>query len=130
MSAERENTTKHAWWIERDAIAIVKATTEDNTTSYLSPSEVKQINVHAVKLDEEFVASGSGITLTESSAIPEEFHESLAQFAIAKGYELKPETLQVAQYFKNEFNKSIRDGKRYANKDRDGSGYHIRGYDF
>tara|TARA_R100001591_G_scaffold84190_1_gene90620 strand:+ start:807 stop:1199 length:393 start_codon:yes stop_codon:yes gene_type:complete len=130
MPKERENAVNHAYFIERDAIAIVKTSTEDTTTSYVSPTEVKQINVHAVKLDEDFVASGSGITLTESPSIPEEFHEGLAQYAIAKGYELRPETLQAAQYFKREFDMCVREGLRYANKGRDGSGYHIKGYDF
>ena len=68
--------------------------------------------------------------MDESPAIPEEFHDALAQYAIAKGYELNPATLQAAQYFNNEWEMCIREGKKYANKGRDGSGYHIRQYDY
>jgi len=130
MSAERENATKHGWWTERDAIAIVKTSSTDTTTSYVSPSEVKQVNVHAIKHDEDFVASGSGITMSESPSIPDEFHSALASFAIAKGYELKPEMINLAGYFKQDFNNSVLEGKKYANKDRDGSGFNIKGHDF
>ena len=62
--------------------------------------------------------------------IAKEFHDALSKYAIAKGYELNPQTLQVAQYFNNEWEMCIREGKKYANKGRDGSGYHIRQYDY
>jgi len=51
----KTNALKHAWWIERDAIAIVKNSATNSTTNHVSVSEVKQVNVHAVKLDEDFV---------------------------------------------------------------------------
>lgn len=129
-TTERTNALKKVWWTERDAIAIATQSDSDTSTDYLSVSEVKTVNVHAVKRDEDFVASGTGITLAESSAIPNEFHDALAQFAIMKGYETKPETIQMAQYFRNQWEMCIREAKKYANKGRDGSGYHIRQYDY
>jgi len=126
----KTNALKHAWWIERDAIAIVKNSATNSTTNHVSVSEVKQVNVHAVKLDEDFVASGSGITLTEQPSIPAEFHEALANYAIAKGYELKPELIKMAGYFRSLFNDDIREAKKYANKGRDGTAYSIIPVDF
>ena len=126
----RTNALKHAWWIERDAIAIVKNSATVTTTNHVSVSEAKQINVHAVKLDDNFVASGSGTDMTESPNIPAEFHDALANYAIAKGYELKPELVKMAGYFRSLFNDDVREGKRYANKGRDGTAYSIQPVDY
>ena len=126
----RTNALKHAWWIERDAIAIVKNSATDTTTNHVSVSEAKQINVHAVKLDDDLVASGSGTDMTESPNIPAEFHDALANYAIAKGYELKPELVKMAGYFRSLFNDDVREGKRYANKGRDGTAYSIQPVDY
>jgi hypothetical protein len=86
--------------------------------------------VHAVKTDEKFVASGSGISMDESSIIPEEFHEGLTYYVIAKGYELKPETLQASVFWRSLWKEQISEGKTYSNKQRDGSSYHIKQHDF
>ena len=126
----RTNALKHAWWIERDAIAIVKNSATDTTTNHVSVSEAKQINVHAVKLDDDLVAAGSGTDMTESPNIPAEFHDALANYAIAKGYELKPELVKMAGYFRSLFNDDVREGKRYANKGRDGTAYSIQPVDY
>ena len=130
MADDRTSALKNVWWIERDAIAIAKSSATDSTTDYVSVSEVKTVNVHAVKLDEDFVASGTGINMTESPAIPGEFHEALANYAIAKGYELKPELIRQAGYFRSLFNDDVREGKKYANKGRDGTAYYVRPYDY
>ena len=125
-SNERTSALKKVYWIERDAIAIAQRSDSDTSTDYVSVTEVKTVNVHAVKTDEKFVASGSGISMDESSIIPEEFHEGLTYYVIAKGYELKPETLQASVFWKEQ----ISEGKTYANKQRDGSSYHIQQHDF
>ena len=129
-SAERTSALKKVWWIERDAIAIATRSSGDTSTDYVSVSEVKTVNVHAVKLDEDFVASGSGIAMAESSVIPEEFHDALTYFAIARGYELNPQTLPAASYWRTLWKEQISEGKSYANKNREGSGYHVRQYDY
>ena len=129
-SAERTSALKKVWWIERDAIAIATRSSGDTSTDYVSVSEVKTVNVHAVKLDEDFVASGSGINMTESPDIPEEFHDALTYFAIARGYELNPQTLPAARYWRALWKEQISEGKSYANKNREGSGYHVRQYDY
>ncbi len=130
---ERTSALKHAYFIERDKIGIVKVSDTDNSTAYVSPSEIKEVRVHFSKLDEEFISASSGSTgigVDEHPNIPEEFHLALAYYAIYKGYELNPKTLQAALYWKNLWQEQVSEGKRFANKAKDGSGYHIRQYDF
>jgi hypothetical protein len=131
----RRSALKNVWWIDRDQLGIAKTSDTDTSTDYISPSEAKQLTLYFVKLDEDFVRTtggdgSGGIRMDESPAIPSEFHDALATYAIAKGYELNPQTLQVAQYFNNQWEMCIREGKKFANKRKDGSGYHIRQYDF
>ena len=90
----------------------------------------KTVTIFAIKNDENFVASGTGIIMTESPAIPDEFHDALAQYAIMKGYETKPEAIQMAGYFRQQWEMCIREGKKYANTGRDGSSLSIKGYDY
>jgi len=129
-TAERTSALKKVWWIERDAIAIATRSDSDSSTDYVSVSEVKTVNVHAVKRDEDFVASGTGIALAESPAIPTEFHDALAYYAISKGYETNPNGLQQATYFRTLWREELNEAKKYANKQRDGSTYHIKQYDY
>ena len=128
---DKTNALKKVWWVERDSIGIASTSDTDETSTYVSVDEVKTINVHAVKHDENFVASGTGIAMDESPAIPSEFHDALAQYAIAKGYELSPEGLQSAAYFRNLWNMCITEAKQYSNQDRLGSqAYTIQQQDF
>lgn len=131
----RTNALKHAWWVERDAIGIVKRS-EDTSSKYVSISGTgKTAYAHVVKYDEDFIATAGtggtdGIRLGESPNIPEEFHEALANFVIARGYELKKDGIPQAQYFRSLFNESIREGKKYTNQNRDGTAYSVAGYDY
>ena len=127
------NRTKdEVYWLERDGIAIAKHNVTGNSpaSEYTGPEGSKTVTIFAVKNDENFVASGTGITMTESPAIPDEFHDALAQYAIMKGYETKPEAIQMAGYFRQQWEMCIREGKKYANTGRDGSSLSIKGYDY
>ncbi len=125
-------TKDEVYWIERDGIAIATQNVTGNSpaSEFTGPTGSKTVTIFAVKNDENFVASGTGITMTESSAIPDEFHDALAHYAIMKGYETKPESIQMTQYFRNEWEMCIREGKKYANTGRDGSAVIIKGYDY
>jgi len=127
---QRTAALKKVWWTERDSIGLAMRSDTDASADYISVNEVKTVTIHAIKHDENFVASGTGIDLTESSAIPDEFHDALASYAIARGYELSPNTISAAQYFDSKWAEAIREGKKYANQDRDGSSYHIKQYDY
>ena len=127
------NRTKdEVYWLERDGIAIAKHNVTGNSpaSEYTGPEGSKTVTIFAIKSDENFVASGTGITMTESPAIPDEFHDALAQYAIMKGYETKPEAIQMAGYFRQQWEMCIREGKKYANTGRDGSSINIKGYDY
>tara|TARA_R100001509_G_scaffold144648_1_gene100989 strand:+ start:216 stop:581 length:366 start_codon:yes stop_codon:yes gene_type:complete len=119
---------EHLYFIERNAIAIVKHTGNNN---FISPSSVKTVTMFVIKEDEEFIAAdtGTGIGMLEEPAYKPEFHEALAYKVIAQGYEKRPETLELAQYFKAMFEEKVRESLETANKGIDGSGYTIAGYD-
>ena len=72
--------------------------------------------------------------MTDVPGIPEEFHDALIFRAIQRGYELKMaqdvKVVNTASYFRAGFEKAVKEGKKYANKGRDGSGYHIKHHDF
>ena len=125
-------TKDEVYWIERDGIAIATQNVTGNSpaSEFTGPTGSKTVTIFAVKNDENFVASGSGIIMTESSAIPDEFHDALAHYAIMKGYETKPEAIQMAGYFRQQWEMCIREGKKYANTGRDGAAINIKGYDY
>ena len=129
---ERNSAVKNVWWIEDDNLAIAKKSDTDSSTNYVSPTEVKEIRVHFIKEDEDFIAAdtGTGIGMNETPAIPAEFHDALAHYAIAKGYELKPELINAAVYFRKMWATANSEGKQYSNKSKDGTGYHIAQYDY
>ena len=125
-------TKDEVYWIERDGIAIATHNVTGNSpaSEFTGPTGSKTVTIFAVKNDENFVASGTGIILTESPSIPDEFHDALAQYAIMKGYETKPDSIQMAQYFRSQWEMCVREGKKYANTGRDGSSMNIKGYDY
>jgi len=72
----------------------------------------------------------TGIGITESPSIPEEFHEAIVDYAIMKGYEMSPEGLASAQYFKTNFKEQVMEGKKYSTKNRRGTTSTIIPQDF
>ena len=121
----------HKWWIKDGLIGLAKGS-NDTDTDYISPSAVHTVRYHYIKRDEDFIKTdtGSGIGMTESPAIPEEFHETLTHFAIARGYEKKPEMINSAIYFRNLWQQELNKAKRESDINKDGTAYFIQGYDF
>jgi hypothetical protein len=120
---------EHLYFIERGAIAIVKHSGGQN---FASPTSVKTVTMFVIKEDEEFKSddtSNDGIGMLEEPAYKPEFHEALAYKVISQGYEKKPETLELAQYFRAVFEEKVKESLETANKGIDGSGYTIAGYD-
>ena len=70
------------------------------------------------------------IGLTESPSIPEEFHEVLTHYAIARGYEKRPDMINSAIYFRNLWQQELNKAKKEADINKDGTPYFIQGYDF
>ena len=121
---------EHLYFIERGAIAIVKHSGGQN---FASPTSVKTVTMFVIKEDDEFISGTSAtdnkIHMTQSPSFDPEFHEALAYKVIAEGYEKKPETLELAGYFRQLFELKAKDALEAANKGIDGSGYTIAGYD-
>ena len=114
---------KFAWWVERDGIAIVKRSIENADITYASPSEVKTITIFAVKKPNLLVSASTGtsnttVGYTEEPYIPDEFRNAIVAKAIQRGYELSVETLAAAQYWETQFERGVREGKKYANTGR------------
>ena len=87
----RANAQSHNWWIERNQIGIVKASTS-GSTSFTSPTEVKEIRLYVSRNDWDFEASsGSGTTTLRNDDSPnfdKIYHKALAYYTIAKLFEI------------------------------------------
>ncbi len=122
MADRSEYTNKYFWYIVGDRIALVEKKAEgaeEGTGSFTS------ITTAGIKIRLEYVTRPKKFTgtLTESSEIPEQFHEALAMKVIADMYKLPGENfnLQVAQYFDQQYAQEIREAKKYASR------HHVRG---
>ena len=117
-----ENRT-FAYFVDRDAIAIVKRSVSSGENTYSSPSGVKTVTIFAIKKPNLFMNANSGASNTttgynETPDLPEEFQHTVVAKAIQRGYELNIESLAAAQYWQDQFEKGVREGKRYANTGR------------
>ena len=56
--------------------------------------------------------------MDETSELPLQFHQYLVDRVIQRGYEYKPEMIQMAPYFERKFEKGAKEGKMYANRGR------------
>ena len=126
----KTNAENHAWFIKDGKIGIVKNSSTTNT-NFVSPSGVDTVRLHFVKRDEDFIAddTGTGIGMEESPAIPEEFHLTLTYYAIAIGYEKRPDMINSAIYFRNLYQQELNKAKKESDINKDGTPYIIRGYD-
>ncbi|MAF42674.1 MAG: hypothetical protein CMI54_00705 [Parcubacteria group bacterium] len=126
----------HVWWVERDSIAIAKLDkSQDIDTRFTGPEAGKTVTLYVNKYDEEFLSPATttdGIGLSESPAIPEDFHEALVFKAVQKGYELKlgqnPKLFNVAAYYRKGFDDMVKEATKYANVNRT-TRYHIKGHE-
>ena len=113
------------YWIERDSIAIAKLdrTATSIANEFTGPSGGETVTVFAIKSDSDFGdtdAVAGKIGPTESSSIPEEFHQAIAYGVFDKLYSQNPTTIQVSTYWNSRFNAAILQAKQYANTGRDG----------
>ena len=95
------------------------------TSSFVSPTEVNEIRIYATATGGDFTSD-----LTKESAIPPQYHEALANKAIAYGYR-DPRNLQpeLSEYFEGQYEKVIRQAKKFARGKQQRGGY-IKAYDF
>tara|TARA_R110000744_G_scaffold40374_2_gene91580 strand:- start:488 stop:931 length:444 start_codon:yes stop_codon:yes gene_type:complete len=140
MSDQRSKALDHVWWIEyssstssgyhKPSIALAKASVTDSSTSFTTATSGKSVRIYGTVYDEDFVASGTGIALTEEPNIPSQFHEGLVHYVIMKGYENKmsedPAGMQKAGYFRNYWNQCIKMASQYSNRNFDNTGFSIK----
>ena len=136
------NVTEKVWWIETESetanevndpqLGLAQYSRIDENVTYAHLSAGKEIKIYGSVYDESFISAntGTGIGLEESPNIPEDFHDALTHFVIMKGYEMKPEAIQLAQYFENKWNMCLSEGREYSNTDMQGSTPSIIPYDF
>jgi len=118
--------TQNVYWIERDSIGI--ALYDPNTTDvdrFTSLTEVLQVTLYYHKKALHFGINQAGAStmdttglMSEDSELPTQFHQYIVDKAIQSGYEQKPEAIQLATYFERKFEKGVKEGKTFANRNR------------
>ena len=126
------HTRNEIWWLERGGIAI--GNRSETTDAITGPTGGLTITLYTIKNGDTFIEDESGLTgqigYLEEPDIPEEWHDAILSYAIAKGYELEPSTIQQAGYFMSRYNELVMECKKSAHKGVDGSGYGIYGEQF
>ena len=122
-----------AWFVDKmRRIGIVEqatnASTRDGwTTNWRSITEAKDIRIYAISKDADLTINNTNLTF---SNIPSQFHEGLVNKAIATGYkDPRHFEIQAAQYFDNEYEKTIRRGKKFSKSNYQTTGI-IKGQDY
>ena len=114
-------TKEHVWWVERDAMGIaLYDASQDAKNAFTSVDAVHAITLSYIKKGTHFLTldhDDSEIYLEESD-LPTQFHQTIVDKAIQYGYEEKPETLKVAMYYENKFERGVKEGKSFANRGR------------
>ncbi len=126
----RTNAQKHHWWIERNQVGIVKSSTSA-TTTFTSPSEVKEIRLYVSRNDWDFEASDDSdadkINNGNSPSFDKIYHVALAYYTIAKLFEIRasadedPEILGFAQLWRAKYEDLVAKAKGTDNQGKLGS---------
>ena len=129
---------ENVWWIERDSIGLAlydPLASEVNRFASLSSALTVTLFYHKkadhfgrqIALDGTVTDTTNNSNLMdEQSELPEQFHQYLVDKAIQSGYEQKPEMIQMAGYFERKFEKGIKEGKTYKNRNRISGIRHVR----
>jgi hypothetical protein len=132
----------NVWWIERDSIGLAlydPLASEVNRFASLSSALTVTLFYHKkadhfgrqIALDGTVTDTTNNSNLMdEQSELPEQFHQYLVDKAIQSGYEQKPEMIQMAGYFERKFEKGIKEGKTYKNRNRISGIRHVRQSDY
>jgi hypothetical protein len=133
-----KSTKENVWWIERDSIGLAlydPLASEVNRFASLSSALTVTLFYHkkADHFGREIALDGTVTDTTntanlmsEYSELPTQFHQYLVDKAIQVGYEQKPEMIQMATYFERKFEKGIKEGKTYKNRNRISGVRHVR----
>ena len=137
-----KSVKENVWWIERDSIGLAlydPLASEVNRFASLSSALTVTLFYHKkadhfgrqIALDGTVTDTTNNSNLKdEQSELPEQFHQYLVDKAIQSGYEQKPEMIQMAGYFERKFEKGIKEGKTYKNRNRISGIRHVRQSDY
>ena len=125
-----DKADKYAWYIDGLSLNIVEkcaATTNYNFQWQTVSTAGIKIRLYYNRKAAQFSAND----LTLVSELPTQFHEALTMKVISDLYKLPGETfnLKLASYFDMEYEKQVREGKKYAKRSFQRTGY-IQQWDF
>ena len=130
MAHNTENIiSKHkVYRIERDSIGLAEYdSTKTEKDQFTSLTSALTVTLFYYKKADHFNTLDSGSSaMTEQSELPGQFHQHLVDKAISLGYETKPDMIQMAPYFNAKFEKGIKEGKSFANRNRVSGMRHVQ----
>tara|TARA_R100000479_G_scaffold174678_1_gene123554 strand:- start:204 stop:614 length:411 start_codon:yes stop_codon:yes gene_type:complete len=121
-------TKQYVYWFERDSIGIAlydPLRSEKNRFTSVDAAFTITLFYHK-KADHFKTLDDNSAGMADQSELPGQFHQYLVDKAIALGYETKPEAIQLAPYFDNKFEKGIKEGKTFANRNRVSGMRHVQ----
>lgn len=121
-----QSITQNVWWVERDSIGLAfYDPMASEIDKFKSLTEVLQVTLYYHKKALHFGVNQAGAStmettglMSEDSELPTQFHQYIVDKAIQLGYEQKPEAIQLATYFERKFEKGVKEGKTFANRNR------------
>ena len=119
--------SQRVYWLERGQIAI--ATSSDYFKTFSSPTEIKEVRVYCVKRANHFAITGD-IDYTQTTDLPDDFHNAVLYKVSQWLNETNPETIQLAQYMEVQYDKELIKAKKMANTENISGSVVIEGYDF
>ena len=125
-----DKADKYAWYIDGLSLNLVEkcaATTSYNFKWQTISTAGLKLRLYYNRKATQFSAND----LTLVSELPSQFHESLSMKVISDFYKLPGETfnLQLAAYFDQEYEKQVREGKKYSKRAFQRTGY-IQQWDY
>ena len=108
---------KYHWFINGNRIAIVQKNDKyDGQDEFISVQKAGM----AIRIEYTTRPLRFTETLTESSELPDQFHEALCYKVISDFYKLPGDNLnlQMAQYFDQQYLLQVREGKKYGSRNR------------
>lgn len=126
----KDKADKYAWYIDGLSLNLVEkcAATTDYNFDWQSVSTAgMKLRLYYNRKAAQFAAND----LTLVSELPSQFHEAICLKVISDFYKLPGETfnLQLAAYFDQEYEKQVREGKKYSKRAFQRTGY-IQQWDY
>lgn len=121
-------TKQYVYWFERDSIGIAlydPLRSEKNRFTSVDAAFTITLFYHK-KADHFKTLEDDTGGMGDQSELPGQFHQYLVDKAIALGYETKPDMIQMAPYFNAKFEKGIKEGKMFANRNRVSGMRHVQ----